>query len=198
MITIINCGVGNFQSITNSFKYLGKEAKVSDNPQDIKKAEKIVLIGVGNFGEAVRNLKKKKLDFLIRKEILRGKPFLGICLGMQLLFERSQENPKMRGLAIFKGKCLKFKKEKVPQIGWNKVLIKRKTDVFKKIKNRSFFYFMHSFYVEPASKKLIIATTKYGKNFCSAVNLKNIFGVQFHPEKSGKSGLQILKNFIEL
>lgn len=198
MITIIDCGIGNFRSVENAFKYLGKRVKVTDNPQEIKKAKKIVLIGVGNFSEAVKSLRGKNLDLLIKKEIFKGKPFLGICLGMQLLFEKSRESPKIRGLSILKGKCLKFRKVKTPQLGWNQIKIKRKSKILKGVKNGSFFYFMHSFYVKPASENLVIATTDYGEEFSSVINFKNIFGVQFHPEKSGKAGLKIIKNFIEL
>lgn len=198
MLTIIDFGMGNFWSIGNAFKSLGETVKITDSPKEIKRAKKIVLIGVGNFGEAVKNLKERNLDLLIKKGIWQGRPFLGICLGMQLLFEESEESPKMKGLEVLKGKCLKFKKVKVPQLGWNQIAIKRKSEIFKKVKTETFFYFMHSFYVLPASKDLVIATTDYGKEFCSAVNFKNIYGIQFHPEKSGKPGLKILRNFIEL
>ncbi len=198
MITIINYGMGNFRSIENAFKYLGQSVKITSKPIEIKKAKKIILIGVGNFSEAVNNLKRKKLDSIIKKEILKGKPFLGICLGMQLLFEKSEENPGAKGLAVFKGRCLKFKKVKVPQMGWNQVKFQKESNLFKGIKKGTFFYFMHSFYVEPLDKNIIIAKTNYGRDFCSAVGLKNIFGVQFHPEKSGKVGIQILKNFTKI
>lgn len=198
MITIIDYGMGNFQSIENAFRCLGQKIKITDKPAEIKKAEKIILIGVGNFGEAVKNLKKKKLTLLLKNEILKGKPFLGICLGMQLLFESSQESLAMKGLGVLKGRCPRFKKVKIPQIGWNQIEIKKQSKIFKKVKNGSFFYFMHSFYVKPASKDLVAATTDYGKEFCSVVNFKNIFGVQFHPEKSGRAGLKILENFIKI
>lgn len=198
MIVIINYGTGNFQSLENSFQELGQEVKITDNPAEIKKAKKIVLIGVGNFGGAAKSLKERNLGLLIKEEISKGKPFLGICLGMQLLFETSQESPKIKGLGLFKGKCLKFKGVKVPQLGWNQVRFRQKAEIFKGVKNMSFFYFMHSFYVKPVSENLVAATTDYGKEFCSVVNFKNIFGVQFHPEKSGEAGLKIFKNFIKI
>ncbi len=198
MITIVNYGMGNFRSIENAFKYLGQSVKITSKPTGVKKAKKIILIGVGNFSEAVNNLKRKKLDSIIKKEILKGKPFLGICLGMQLLFEKSEEKPGAKGLAVFKGRCLKFKKVKVPQMGWNQVKFQKESNLFKGVKKGTFFYFMHSFYVKPLDKNIIIAKTDYGKDFCSAIGFKNIFGVQFHPEKSGKAGIQILKNFAKI
>jgi len=198
MITIINYGLGNLKSIENALKYLGEKVKITEKPEEIKKAEKIILIGVGNFGEAIKNLKKKRLHSLIKEAISEGKPFLGICLGMQILFEESQESPGIKGLNILKGKVFKFKKVKTPQIGWNQIKIQRKTRILKGIKDKSFVYFMHSFYVKPLDRKIMVAVTNYGKDYCSAIELKNTFGVQFHPEKSGKIGLQILKNFIEL
>lgn len=198
MILIIDYGMGNLRSLINAFRYLGERVKISESPKEIKKGRKIVFPGVGHFGRAMKNLKKKKLDLAILKIIEKGIPFLGICLGFQLLFEKSEEDPKVKGLAVLKGKVLKFKKIKTPHIGWNKINIKKRGTIFKGIKNESFLYFMHSFYLKVQDEKMIAATTDYGKEFCSAIELKNIFGVQFHPEKSGKIGLKILKNFIEI
>ena len=198
MITIINYGTGNFRSVENAFKYLGEKTEVTDKPDEIEKAEKIVLIGVGSFGRAAKVLEKKKLAVPIKKAILSGKPFLGICLGLQLLFEKSEESPGVKGLGVFKGECLKFKNVKTPQLGWNRIKIKKKSDLFKNIPEESYFYFMHSLYVKPAQNDLISATTDYGQDYCSAVSFKNIFAVQFHPEKSGSAGLQIFKNFINI
>jgi len=196
MITIIDYGMGNLQSLANAFQFLGEEVKITDNPKEIEKAQKLVFPGVGDFGKAIKNLKKKKIDLPIRNSIQKGTPFLGICLGLQLLFEKSEEAPNDKGLNIFKGKILRFKNVKTPQIGWNQINILKKTKIFKEIENNSFVYFMHSFYVEPLDKKIIVARTNYGKGFCSAIEQKNVFGVQFHPEKSGKTGLKILRNFI--
>ncbi len=198
MITIIDYGTGNLRSIENAFRYLGTKVKITNNPREIEKAKKLVFPGVGNFGEAIENLKRKKITPAIKKSIQKGASFLGICLGLQLLFEKSEEAPGIKGLGIFRGKVLKFKKVKIPQIGWNQITIQRKPKILKGIQNQSLVYFMHSFYVEPLNEGIIAAETNYGKDFCSAVESQNIFGVQFHPEKSGEVGLKILKNFIEI
>ena len=198
MITIIDYGMGNLRSIENAFKRLGARVKITDKPKDIEKAKRLVFPGVGNFGQAIKNLKKRKLISAIKNSLQKNVPFLGICLGLQLLFEKSDEAPKEKGLGIFKGKVLKFKKIKVPQIGWNHVRIQKKTRLLEGIPDKSFCYFVHSFYVKPLDKKIIVAETDYGIDFCSVIESKNIFGVQFHPEKSGKVGLKILKNFIEI
>ena len=198
MITIIDYGMGNLQSLINAFQFLGERVKAVGDPTEIGKAKKIVFPGVGNFKEAVKNLKKKKIESVLKNVIHRGTPFLGICLGLQLLFEESEEAPKIKGLGVFNGKIVKFKKMKIPQIGWNQIKIQEKSKLLSGIKNRSFVYFMHSFCAEPLDKKIIAAKTDYGRDFCSAVESKNIFAVQFHPEKSGKIGLKILKNFIEI
>lgn len=198
MITIIDCGMGNLQSLINAFKFLGEKVKIANSPKEIGKARKLVFPGVGNFGQAIKNLRRKKIDSAIKNSIKKGIPFLGICLGLQLLFEKSEEAPNTRGLAIFEGKVLKFKQVKIPQIGWNQLKFQKKSKIFIGIQNGSFVYFMHSFYVKLLDKKIIIAKTDYGINFCSAIEAKNIIGVQFHPEKSGKIGLKILKNFIKL
>jgi len=198
MITVIDYGMGNLRSIENAFRYLGAKTKITDNPKEIEKAKKLIFPGVGNFRKAIENLKRKKIDSAIKKSIKKGASFLGICLGFQLLFEKSEEAPKVKGLNIIKGKVLKFKKVKIPQIGWNQIEIEKKSKILQGIKDYSFFYFMHSFYVEPLDKEIIVAKTNYGKVFCSAIESKNIFGVQFHPEKSGEVGLKILKNFVQL
>jgi len=198
MITIIDYGMGNLKSIENAFRYLGVETKITDNPSEIEKSKKLVFPGVGNFGKAIENLKKKKIDLAIKKAIEKGIPFLGICLGFQLLFEKSEEAPKIKGLSIFQGKVSRLKKAKIPQIGWNQLKIQKKSKILKGLKEGSFVYFMHSFYPKPLDKKIIITKTNYGIDFCSSIESKNIFGVQFHPEKSGKVGLKILKNFVEI
>lgn len=198
MITIIDYGMGNLRSIENAFRFLGTGVKITAKPKEIERAQRIVFPGVGNFGEAMKNLKRKKIDFAIRNSIQKGTPFLGICLGLQLLFEKNEEAPKVKGLNIFRGKVLRFKKIKIPQIGWNQIKTRKKSMILKGIEDKSFVYFMHSFYVKPSDREIVVATTNYGKDFCSVIETQNIFGVQFHPEKSGKTGLKILKNFIEI
>jgi len=198
MITIIDYGMGNLQSLANALQFLGEKVKIATGPKEIARAKKLIFPGVGNFGKAIENLKKRKIGPSLRNSINKGTPFLGICLGLQLLFEESQEAPQVKGLSVFKGKIIRFQKVKIPQIGWNQLEIKKKPIILKGIPDKSFVYFMHSFYAEPEDKKILAAITNYGKDFCSAVESKNIFGVQFHPEKSGKTGLRILENFIKL
>jgi len=198
MITIIDYGMGNLQSLANALQFLGEKVKIATGPKGIARAKKLIFPGVGNFGKAIENLKKRKIGPSLRNSINKGTPFLGICLGLQLLFEESQEAPQVKGLSVFKGKIIRFQKVKIPQIGWNQLEIKKKPIILKGIPDKSFVYFMHSFYAEPEDKKILAAITNYGKDFCSAIESKNIFGVQFHPEKSGKTGLRILENFIKL
>jgi len=198
MITIIDYGMGNLHSLANALQFLGEKVKIANGPKEIARAKKLIFPGVGNFGKAIENLKKRKIGPILQNSIEKGTPFLGICLGLQLLFEESQEAPGVKGLGVFKGKIIRFQKVKIPQIGWNQLKIQKKSKILKGIRDKSFVYFMHSFYPQPEDKKIISALTNYGKDFCSAVELKNIFGVQFHPEKSGKIGLKILKNFVEL
>ncbi len=198
MITVIDYGMGNLKSLANAFQTLGEKATFAKTPNQIAIAERLVFPGVGNFGKAADILRKKKLDIVLLKSIGKGIPFLGICLGFQLLFETSEEASDKRGLGIFKGKIVRFRGIKTPHMGWNQLAIKRTQDIFKNLKSDGFAYFMHSFYAEPAERNIIAATTNYGIDFCSATAKGKIFGVQFHPEKSGEFGLQILKNFSEL
>ena len=197
MIVIIDYGLGNLASITNALNKLGIQSSISGNPSVIKKAAALILPGVGAAGEGMKNLKKKGLDKIILQEITKGKPLLGICLGMQLLFEKSEEG-NVSCLGIFKGKVKKFKKErKIPQIGWNNVLFANKQKLFQGIPDKSFFYFVNSFYCQPQDKSIIAGITEYGERFASIVIRNNVAGMQFHPEKSADSGLKLLKNFKE-
>lgn len=199
MIAVIDYGAGNLKSVSKALEFLKAKCIVTSRIEDIKKADKIILPGVGNFGDAVKSLKQLGIFGAIKKEIRRGKPYLGICLGLQLLFEKSEESKKNEGLGIFKGNVVKFKaNKKIPQIGWNKLKIKKKSKLFNGLKE-GHVYFVHSYYVKPKDKKIILTTTNYGgEEFVSGIEKGNIFAFQFHPEKSGTYGLKILKNFVSL
>ncbi len=199
MIAVIDYGAGNLKSITNALDFLKVKYKVTDSSKEIEDANKIIFPGVGAFGNCVNALKKREIFETLKKEINK-KPYLGICLGLHVLFESSEESPKVEGLSIFKGKCLRFKSKnlKIPQIGWNSIRIINKDSILlKNIKNNSYLYFVHSYYVEPEDKRMILTKTNYGIDFVSGIGKGNIFGVQFHPERSGSIGLKILENFLK-
>jgi glutamine amidotransferase len=198
MIGIIDYGMGNLHSVLNAFLSLGKRAKIISKPPQLKGITHCVLPGVAAFGDAMSILNKSKMTEAIRDYVATGKPFMGICLGLQLLFESSQESPKAKGLGIVKGKVVKFKgKVKIPHIGWNRLKITKKNPLFNGIKDGSFVYFCHSYYVQP-KEKVVIGETNYTKNYASVVGKDNVFGIQFHPEKSQSVGLKILENFTKL
>ncbi|MGB9856721.1 MAG: imidazole glycerol phosphate synthase subunit HisH [Dictyoglomaceae bacterium] len=196
MIVIIDYGAGNLFSILKALNYLNVKALVSSNPKDWEKGRALIFPGQGNFSQAIDYLRKNnKIDIL--KELIKTKPFLGICLGMQILFEESEEAIGKRGLSILSGKVLKLKNKKLPHLGWNQVNIKKDSILFKNIPDNSFFYFVHSFYVDVKEKDIITGETYYGEVFPSVIEKNSIFGVQFHPEKSSFWGLEVLKNFLE-
>jgi len=198
MITIIDYGLGNLGSVKNALDKLGIVSMVSNSPGEIKSADGLILPGVGAAGEGMKNLKKTKLDKIIEQEIKKGKPILGICLGMQLLMSRSEEG-NVNCLDIIDGQVKKIDiKLKVPQIGWNTVQATNQCQLFKNIPQNSYFYFVHSYYCSPSDKNDEAGTTEYGTRFCSILQKENIYGVQFHPEKSGEDGLKLLKNFIDI
>ena len=201
MIAIIDYGAGNLQSVKKAFDFIGAESVITDNPETINACDKILLPGVGSFGDAMDSMTKKGLVDTVKQNALSGKPFLGICLGLQLLFEESEESPGVKGLGIFKGKIKKFAPDmglKIPHIGWNSLEIKQKDTLFKGIPENSYVYFVHSYYLYAEDENEIATVTNYGIDFHSAVGKDNIFATQFHPEKSGDVGLQILRNFVEL
>lgn len=206
MIVIIDYGMGNLRSVAKAGEFLGKAMKIADSPATIKKAKKIIFPGVGHFGKAVHELKKRKIFELLKERIKEGTPFLGICLGMQLLLEESQEAKGIEGLAVIEGKVKKFSSQRliVPHMGWNQVTqsAKRKaqsdSNLFKGVPDKSYFYFAHSYYCQPRNKKVILATTDYAVKFASALHENNIWAVQFHPEKSQSLGLKVFKNFLAL
>ena len=201
MIVVIDYGIGNIASITNALNRLNIPAVISRSISTIEKADCLILPGVGAAGEGMRNLQKSGLDKVIKKEIIKGKKFLGSCLGMQLLFERSEEG-NVECLGLLKGRVKKFKRErKVPQIGWNQVRIKNaelgiKNKLFNKISDKSYFYFVNSFYCVPEDKSLIAGETEYGEKFASMIVKDNLVATQFHPEKSGRVGFQLVQNII--
>jgi glutamine amidotransferase len=198
MIAIIDYGAGNLKSVKKAFDYLNFDSRVTSNSKELTEVDKVVLPGVGAFGAAVEKLQESGFYEAIQDWLRSNKPFLGICLGMQLLFENSSESPGVKGLAIFKGENLRFNSGKVPQIGWNQVQIQCRSRLLDNIPDSSFFYFLHGYYISPANLDLITATTKYGVNYPSVIENGNIYGVQFHPEKSGNVGLKLLRNWIYL
>ncbi|KFI36312.1 imidazole glycerol phosphate synthase [Peptococcaceae bacterium SCADC1_2_3] len=196
MIAIIDYGRGNLRSVQKGFEKVGVSATITQDPKVAAKAAGVVLPGVGAFADAMTNLKDKGLDEVVREAISLNKPFLGICLGLQLLFETSEEWGYSEGLGIFPGRVRQLPDNlKVPHMGWNQVDCVKLNPLIEEIANKTYFYFVHSFYVEPADKTLVSGLTEYGLNFTSMISKNNLFALQFHPEKSSTMGLQILKNF---
>ena len=201
MIGIIDYDAGNIKSVEKALQYLGQETVVSRDPQVLLKADKVILPGVGSFGDAMENLKKYGLVPVIHEIVEKGTPFLGICLGLQLLFESSDETPGVEGLGILKGKILRIPPSlglKIPHMGWNSLKIKPDTCLFAQIPDGAYVYFVHSYYLKAEDPDIVAATTEYSTHIHAAVEQGNIFACQFHPEKSSDTGLQILKNFVEL
>ncbi len=205
MIAIIDYGMGNLRSVAKALESLGAEVKITASPDIIKKASGVILPGVGAMPDAMKALQKAKVIASIKKTIAEDKPFLGICLGLQLLFETSEEGGGCKGLGIFKGSVPKFSFPKaqadlkIPHMGWNTIEIKdQKLKILDKVNDESYVYFVHSYYVKPQDKKIIATTTNYGIEFCSSIAKGNLFACQFHPEKSQKIGLKILSNFVKM
>jgi imidazole glycerol-phosphate synthase subunit HisH len=203
MIVIIDYGMGNLRSVWKAFEKVGAEVKVSDRVADIEKADGVVLPGVGAFAPAMDNLRQGGFVQPVRDILLScSKPFLGICLGLQLLMEESEEDGQNEGLGIIAGRCRRFEKSKlkVPQMGWNQVeMPEPKAKIFTGIPSGSYFYFVHSYFVEPTDKSWTAGQTTYGETFTSAIARRDrIFALQFHPEKSQQKGLRILENFSRL
>ncbi len=203
MIAIVDYGVGNIFSLYSSFKYIGAEVVLTSDPEEIKKADKIILPGVGAFADAAKKLRDSGLADVVAEEAKNGKPLLGICLGMQMLFERSFEYGEHKGLGLIKGDIVSMEgvvpeNYKIPHIGWNGLHFpKEKSKLFKYIDENDCVYFVHSYYGSNCENS-VIATTEYGAELTAAVADKNVFGVQFHPEKSGDVGMKILKAFCEM
>ena len=201
MIGIIDYDAGNIRSVEKALSYLGEKTVVSRNPETLKNADKVILPGVGSFGQAMENLHRYELVPVIRDMIENGKPFLGICLGLQLLFESSEESPGAEGLGILKGKILKIPSSpglKIPHMGWNSLQLQNNGRLFRNIPQDTYVYFVHSYYLQAQEPEIVKAVTGYGTEIHASVEKDNVFACQFHPEKSGKYGLEILKNFAEL
>jgi glutamine amidotransferase len=198
MIAIVDYGMGNLRSVEKGFKKVGVEAKVTSSPKDVENARAVVLPGVGAFRDCIRNLTDLSLTGAIAKSIQQGKPYLGICLGLQVLFSESEEFGRCKGLDIFRGKVVRFQiREKVPHMGWNNVRIVRRPPILSAVPDEAFFYFVHSYYVVPDDGNIVAATTDYGVSFTSMIWKDNVFATQFHPEKSQGLGLQVLAGFGE-
>ena len=203
MIAVVDYGMGNLRSVHKALEKVGFIARVTSSPQQIRDASAIVLPGVGAFKDCVLNLEKLNLIEPILQSVRNGKPFLGICLGLQVLFTESDEFGKTPGLDLIKGRVVHFSQDdsswdnrlKIPHMGWNALSFKKAIPIFKNIEEGSFFYFVHSYYVVPDEEAVIATTTSYGIDFTSSIQKDNIFACQFHPEKSQQVGLQLLKNF---
>lgn len=198
-ITVIDYGMGNLRSVSKALEHLGARVTVSSAASDIENADKIVLPGVGAFGDAAAELKRQNLMVPLQKAVQNKKPFFGICLGLQLIFKTSEESPAETGLELLPGEVRLFRSKdvKIPQMGWNRVSWQRPHPLVKNVPNESYFYFVHSYYAVPAKNEASLGRTTYGQEtFTSVVAHENIFATQFHPEKSQEAGLEILKNFI--
>lgn len=200
MIAIIDYGVGNLFSLTSSFKAIGQEIVITSDVETIKRADKLILPGVGAFGDASKKLFESGLDKIIMQEVKNNKPLLGVCLGMQMLFTESHEYGVYKGLGLIEGKVVFIDlpcEYKIPHIGWNALHIKKQSPILKYVNENDYVYFVHSYHAVDCEKSLV-ATTDYGKELTAVVQNGNVYGCQFHPEKSGDVGLKILKAFAEI
>lgn len=201
MIAIIDYGAGNLHSVKNALDFLGAPCTVTYNSNEILAADKVILPGVGAFGDAMKCMEERGLSDTVKTAARSGKPFLGICLGLHLLFEESEESPNVKGLGIFKGKVVKIPDNgtiKIPHMGWNSISVMKDSKILKNIGNEPYVYFVHSYYIQPQDKSIVSACTEYGQKLDIAVESGNVYALQFHPEKSGDIGMNILKNFIAL
>ena len=198
MIAVIDYGMGNLRSVEKAFQFLGFDAAIIDRPEQGEGATHLVLPGDAAFGDAMRNLVKQGWDDLILKGVEQGKPFLGICMGLQLMFDESEEGGKHRGLGMLPGRIVKFPAtERVPQIGWNQIAIERSVEILDGVPEGSYFYFVHSYYVNPTDADVVAMECDYHQRFCAMIWRDNLFATQFHPEKSQQAGLRLLKNFAD-
>jgi glutamine amidotransferase len=201
MLAIVDYQMGNLRSVQKGFERVGQEAVITSDPADVARAAKIVLPGVGAFGDAIAELRRRELVEPIREAIAAGKPFLGICLGLQLLFDVGHEGGRHDGLGVLRGEVVRFDvppEFKVPHMGWNRAIIRRRAPILEGIADGAHFYFVHSYYVVPADPGIVAIETEYHRPFCAMVWRDNLFATQFHPEKSQADGLRMLKNFAAL
>lgn len=201
MIAIVDYDAGNLKSVQKALEYIGETPKVTRKPAEILSADKIILPGVGAFGDSMKKLNSYGLCEAVKESISRGTPFLGICLGLQLLFEESDESPGVGGLSILKGKICAMDHDgvhKIPHMGWNSLSFPKQSALFKGIDEGSYVYFVHSYYLKAEDENIVTATAEYTNHIHAAVECGNVFACQFHPEKSGDVGLKILKNFASL
>lgn len=201
MIAIIDYDAGNIKSVEKAVDLLGQESVVTADSEEIFRADKVILPGVGAFGDAMGNLRRIGLDDVIRQVVRKGTPFLGICLGLQLLFERSDEAPGVEGLGILKGEILRIPDKeglKIPHMGWNSLHLEHGGRLFRGVEEGAYVYFVHSYYLKAAEEEIVKASTEYSVHIHASVEKDNVFACQFHPEKSSDVGLSILKNFVEL
>ena len=201
MIAVIDYGMGNLRSVQKGFEKVGHRATITSDPGEVARAEKVVLPGVGAFEDAMAELRQRGLIAPVLAAIASGKPFLGICLGLQLLFETSYEHGEHTGLGVLEGEVVRFelpREYSVPHMGWNQLSIARRAPILEGIEEGTYVYFVHSYYVVPRDAEVIATTTDYPEPFCSMIWRDNVFATQFHPEKSQADGLRILKNFAEL
>ena len=201
MIAIIDYDAGNIKSVEKALLLLGEEVKITDDAQEILSADKVVLPGVGAFGDAMGNLERRRLVPVIRETVEKGTPFLGICLGLQLLFERSDEAPGVAGLGILPGEILRIPSKeglKIPHMGWNSLHLEHGGRLFDQVSEQSYVYFVHSYYLKAGEEEIVKASTEYGVHIHASVEKGNVFACQFHPEKSSEVGLRILSNFVNI
>ena len=201
MIAIIDYDAGNIKSVEKAMRYLGQDVEITRDREKILAADKVILPGVGAFGDAMEKIRQYGLDEVIRQVVDRGTPFLGICLGLQLLFEESEESPGAKGLGILKGKIRRIpggEGLKIPHMGWNTLELSGDGRLFRGVPEEPFVYFVHSYYLEAQEEEIVKAVTWYGTKIHASVEKENVFACQFHPEKSSSTGLLMLKNFVEL
>lgn len=193
MICVINYGGGNVRSVTNLLQSLGYDFIVSSKEKEILSAQKIIFPGQGHFGQSMGALRECELDFTIHRAVEKRLPFMGICVGLQVLFETSEEAPEAKGLGLFKGNVVKFTEGKIPQIGWNQI----KTTPSNTVLNDDFYYFVNSFYIKPQDETIISSIANYHIDFCASIEKENLVAMQFHPEKSGEAGVNAIKTWLE-